>query len=220
MDLGKDIDVMPRKTLALISGLVLVTVILFVVAFRAGKQQQAPSVTPTPVVSNPSPMVPAHTALSFASNAITAAPGQQSKVDISIDTSDNAVTAVQLELQYDPMVVSNVQVTSGPLLQNPVVLINKNDTKTGRVTYAFGILPNHQPVQGMGSIATVTFTTKGAVGTQSDITLLPSTLVTARGVAESVLKASTSSVKATVVVGQSGASNGGSMMQQTTTIPQ
>lgn len=204
---------MPRKTLALISGLVLVTVVLFVVAFRAGKQQQAPSVAPTPVASNPSPMVPAHTALSLATSQPTLAAGQQGKVDVNIDTSDNAVTAVQLELQYDPTAVSNVQVAAGPLFPNPVVLINKNDPATGRVTYAFGILPNHQTVQGTGSIATITFTAKSVAGKQAEFTLLPSTLVTARGVAESVLKTSDSPVKASVTIGQAGA------MQQTGTAP-
>jgi hypothetical protein len=196
---------MPRKTLALISGLVLVTVVLFVVAFRAGKQQQAPVVAPSPAASNPSSMVPAHTALSMTSEALTVASGQQGKVDVNIDTSDNAVTAVQLELQYDPMVVSNVQVASGPLFPSPVVLINKNDPKTGRVTYAFGILPNHPTVQGTGSIATITFTAKGAAGKQAEFTLLPSTLVTARGVSESVLKSSEAPAKATITIGSGSA---------------
>lgn len=203
---------MPRKTLALISGLVLVTVVLFVVAFRAGKQQMKNAPVPTPVAANPTVAVPAHTSLSLMPESTTVASGQQGKVDVTMDTSDNAVTAVQLELQYDPMVLSNVQVVAGPLFQNPVVLINKNDTKTGRVTYAFGILPNHQTVQGTGSIATITYTVKASAGKQADITLLPSSLVTARGVAESVLKPASAPVKATIMVGQGGAT--GSMMMQ------
>src|SRR3989344_4533309 len=94
---------MPRKTLALISGLVLVTVVLFFIALKTSKQSQQPQQPRvSPVVSQPSPMVPAHTLLSLSPDSVNVAPGQQGKVDVTIDTSDNAITAVQLELEYDP----------------------------------------------------------------------------------------------------------------------
>ncbi len=207
---------MPRKTLALISGLVLVTVVLFFVAWRTSKQPEKmqEQTFPSPVVSQPSPVVPANTALAFDSPMLTVASGQQGKVDVVIDTSDNAVTAVQLELQYDPKSLSNVQVTPGPLFKNPVVLINKNNAQSGRYTYAFGILPNHETVQGKGAVATITFTAKNASG-QSSLVLLPETLVTARGVAESVRKDSNVPVTLTVTVG----GTGDTMMQNGATSP-
>lgn len=196
---------MPRKTLALISGLVLVTVVLFFVALKTSKQQQMsqpqqPQAS-VPVASQPSPMVPAHTLLSLSPASVNVASGQQGKIDVSIDTSDNAITAVQLELAYDPKVVSNVQVVSGSMFKNPVVLINKNDATVGKFTYAFGILPNHETVQGVGTVATITFTAKGASGKEAVITLLPESLVTARGVAESVRKNSKDPVQATIMIG-------------------
>lgn len=187
---------MPRKTLALISGLVLVTVVLFIVALRAGQQQQAPSSPQSsPIAQQPSPMTPAHTVLALAPNPLTVAPGQQGKVDVTIDTADNDVTAVQLELGYDPNLVSNVKVTPGILFQNPVVLINKDDPKAGRYTYAFGITPNSKTVKGQGTVATVTFTASAtATGKSSQLGLLPTTLVTARGVANSVMKSAAGTV--------------------------
>lgn len=187
---------MPKKTLALITGLVIVTIILFVIALRAGQQQQAPSVSSSSQVTHqPIPTIPAHTVLQLGPNPLTVAPGQQGKVAISIDTSDNNVTAVQLELGYDPTIISNVIVTPGPLFTSPVVLINKNNPTTGRYTYAFGITPSSQPVKGKGVVATVTFTTKfSTLGKSTQIGLLPTTLVTARGVAQSVLKSATGAV--------------------------
>jgi hypothetical protein len=183
---------MPRKTLALISGLVLITVVLFVVALQAGKQKPAPSnTTQQPVAQQPSPTSAAHTVLALAPNPVNVLPGQPGKVDVTIDTQDNAVTAVQLELAYDPAVVSNVKVVPGPLFPNPVVLINKNDSKTGRITYAFGITPNQQTIHGTGSVATITFTTNAGAAKPGELTLLPTTLVTARGVSASVLKSAT-----------------------------
>ncbi|MBA3723447.1 MAG: hypothetical protein H0W89_00945 [Candidatus Levybacteria bacterium] len=187
---------MPRKTLALITGLVVVTVILFVVALRAGQQQNAPSTPqPTGVAQQPEPTIPAFTVLALSPNPVTVAPGQQGTAQVTIDTSENDVTAVQLELGYDPNVLTNVKVLPGTLIANPAVLIDKNDPAAGRYTYAFGITPNGTPVKGTGVVATVTFTVKaGTAGQQSQLGLLPTTLVTARGVAESVMKSGTGTI--------------------------
>lgn len=196
---------MPRKTLALITGLVLVTVILFVVALRAGQQQNAPSTPqPTQVVQQPEPTTPANTVLALAPNPLTVAPGRQGTAEVTIDTSDNDVTAVQLELGYDPTVISNVKVIPGALIANPAVLIDKNDPTAGRYTYAFGITPNGTPVKGTGVVATVTFTARAnATGKETQLGLLPTSLVTARGIANSVLKSGTGTV---ITVGTAGAS--------------
>jgi cohesin domain-containing protein len=183
---------MPKKTLALISGLVVVTIVLFVIALRAGEQQQAPSIPPPSQLAHQTPPVPAHTVLELGPNPLTVAPGGQGSVSVNINTSDNDVTAVQLELGYDPHVISNVKVTSGPLFTSPVVLIDKNNPVTGRYTYAFGITPSAQPIKGTGVVANITFTTNpSAAGKSIQIGLLPTSLVTARGVAQSVLKSST-----------------------------
>lgn len=186
---------MPRKTLALISGLVLVTVILFAVAIRASKTSNTPAPTPSPMTGQTqmqvSPTISmAHSVLTLSPNPVNVLPNGQGQVSVNIDTSDNAVTAVQLELAYDPNAITNVKVTPGALFQNPVVLIDKNDPQTGRYTYAFGISPNHPTIQGTGEVATVTFTAKAANGT-SQLALLPKSLVTARGITASVLKSAT-----------------------------
>ena len=188
---------MPKKTLALISGLVVVTIVLFIIALRAGQQTSAPSTPPSQQTQQvqPTVAVPAHTVLQVSPNPMTVVPGQVSHVDITMDTSDNNVTAVQLELGYDPNVITNVKVTSGTLFTNPVVLIDKNNPSTGRYTYAFGITPSASPVTGTGVVATVTFTPlPGATGKDMQLGLLPTSLVTARGVAQSVLKSATGTV--------------------------
>jgi len=185
---------MPKKTLALISGLVVVTVVLFIIALHAGQQTSAPSVPQTPQVQ-PTAMIPAHTTLDVGPNPIMVAPGEVGHVDITMNTSDNNVTAVQLELGYDPHLVSNVKVTTDAFFANPVILINKNNPVTGRYTYAFGITPGGSPVTGTGVVATVTFTPlPGTLGKQMQLGLLPSSLVTARGVAQSVLKSASGTV--------------------------
>lgn len=207
---------MPRKTLALISGLVLVTVILFVVALRAGQQANPPAQKSNPATSmKPEPTTPAHTLLTVGPNPLTLAPSQQGTAQVSIDTSDNDVTAVQLELGYDPTILSNVKVTYAPLFKNPAILIDKNDPVKGRYTYAFGITPSSQPVKGTGVVATVTFTVKpGTVGKQTQLGLLPNSLVTARGVANSVLKSGQGTIITVTAAG-----SGVGTQQGTVTLP-
>ena len=185
---------MPKKTIALISGLVLVTLILFVVALRASKttnQSQTPTTTTQQTQTQVTPtLAMAHSVLTMSPNPVNILPGGQGQVSVNIDTSDNDDTAVQLELAYDPNVITNVKVTPGPLFQNPVILIDKNNVQTGRYTYAFGITPNHPTVRGTGAVATITFTAKNTRGS-SQLALLPTSLVTARGISASVMKSAT-----------------------------
>lgn len=197
---------MPKKTLALISGLVLVTVVLFVVAFNANKQQtQKPPITNTVPTAS---IVPAHSVLSLSPNPIYVGPGQQGKVDVLLDASDNNVTAVQLELGYDPRYVTGLQVAPGPAFPNSVALINKNNPQQGRMTYALAKTPNKPTFKGKGVIATITFVAQGQIGTQSQLALLPTTLITAQGVASSVLKSSTGTL---ITIGQPSAATGSGM---------
>jgi len=183
---------MPRKTLFLIIGLVIATVILFIVALRAGEKQK--QVIQPKTITTPTPTPFAFTTLTLSPNPVEVASGKQGSIDVEIDTQTNQVTAVQLELIYDPIVISNVKIIPSDLIANPIVLINKNDIKTGRITYAFGIQPGQKTVKGIGTIATITFTAKGQVGSESYLTLLPTTLVTAQGVPNSVLKTSNSTI--------------------------
>jgi hypothetical protein len=212
---------MPRKTLALIVGLVLVTAILFMIAVQTGTRQagQQPGQTEdqTQAQTSPTPDV-AHTTLSLQPNPVEVGNGRQTSVGVEIDTSDNNVTAVQLELTYDPKMLSNVKVTPGVLFPNATVLIDDNDTKTGKYTYAFGIQPNQKTVSGQGTVAKITFTARGAVGTQSELILDTNqdkpTLVTARAVAGSVLKearGTTVVIIAPTPAGQTGATPGDSL---------
>lgn len=184
---------MPRKTLALISGLVIVTVVLFIVALNANQKKTSTQNTTTQAA--PTAAVPAHSVLTTNPNPAVVPPGGQGQVAVNIDTSDNDVTAVQLEIGYDPNIIGNVKVTPGALFANPVILLNKDNPTTGRYTYALGITPNSKVLKGQGVIANVTFTTKaGTLGKSTQLGLLPSSLVTARGVAKSVLKSATGAV--------------------------
>lgn len=192
---------MPRKTLALISGLVLVTLVLFIVALNSNNNVQAPTPSPVPTIQTQiSPIIPANSVLSLSPNPAIVEESKKGSVEVNIDTSDNDVTAIQLEIAYDPNFITNVKVTPGALFESPVVLINKNNVNEGRYTYAYGIMPNRPTIRGVGGAATITFTATNKTG-QTQLALLPTTLVTARGVSDSVLKSAAGTL---VIITQSG----------------
>lgn len=181
---------MPRKTLALIAGLVLVTVVLFVIALRTG-QQNAPDKSQMPQAQKQSPDSSAKTILSIEPNPLSVTKGGQGKAEVMIDASDLSVTGIQLQMSYDPNYITNVQLAPGALVPNAVVLRNLNNAQTGKITYEFAIQPNQPVIKGKGVVATITFTAKPTASGQTQLALLPNSLVSARGIAQSVLKTAT-----------------------------
>lgn len=173
---------MSKRTLALIIVLILITSVLIALAVTPEKKPVTP---PTAIVPTPTPA--AQTALTFSPNPLTIA-SPSATVDVSIDTQTNPVTAVQLELSYDPKVITSIDVKPGSFFTNPAELLKTIDTKEGKISYALGILPSDNPKKGQGVAATITFRTNLKVGQTTQINFLPKTLVTASGVTASVLK--------------------------------
>lgn len=151
---------------------------------------------PAPTVMAPKEAIE-QTVLSFGELVATSSSSTNVNysIPINIETGKNKVTAVQLELQFDPKVLTNIAVVPGSFFTKPEVLLEQIDEKTGRITYAFGIGLTGQGVAGQGTVATLNFGTKAAlnaakVGTpqQTTILFLPKTLVTAEDTDQSVLK--------------------------------
>lgn len=179
---------MSKRTLFLIFALFLITFVLLLIALY---QPQAPKTTQTITIKEPV----AQTILSFGNPFVaTSSPVLRQPADldyslpININTFKNKVTAVQLELQYDPEVLRDVAVVPGSFFANPEVLLNQVDSKTGRISYAFGVGLTRQGAVGQGTAATLTFATKAGVPQQTAIIFLPKTLVTAEGISETVLR--------------------------------
>lgn len=113
-------------------------------------------------------------------------------IPVNIKTNSNIVTAVQLELQYDPEVLDNAKVEAGNFFTNPITLFNDVDKKSGRISFALGISLDAKGKSGEGTVAMLTFSMKTPTQKQqTTITFLPKSLVTAEGVPQSVLKSTT-----------------------------
>lgn len=177
---------MSTRTLILIALLTIITAGLVYVAVTPPKQQPAP----TPIVVKPTPTPAAQTMLALIPNPLTIS-SPSGSLDVTIDTGNNNVTAVQLELSYDPKMLTNVTVAqpkTNAFFEKPVELIKQMDAKKGTIRYAIGIDPTTKAKQGIGIVATLKF--RASLGT-SQITFLPQTLVTAEGISVPVLKSAT-----------------------------
>lgn len=180
---------MSKKTIALVLGLIILAVVLLVIAVRP---ILTPTSTDTPQDSNQAATTPtppeAGTTLMLSPNPLTLTAAETGRVEVIVDSSFNNLTAVQLEMSYDPEIITNVQVQPGPFFPKPLTLLNSVDTVNGRITYALGITPAQTPVQGDGVVAEITFNIiPGNANKETTIELLPKSLVTQQGAGQSVL---------------------------------
>lgn len=176
---------MPKQTIAFVSFLIVATIVLLGLAVYTQKPLPTPVTKPSGVVF-PSY---AHTTLMF-SEPVNANFGNYT-TSVNIDSGQNKVTAVQLEISYDPKVLTNVDIKPGPFIQNPIVLLKKVDQANGRISLALGIPLGQKGIAGTGTVAVISFNQTATAKGSTVINFLPKTAVTAQGIAQSVLKTST-----------------------------
>lgn len=175
-----------NKTWLLVAGLVILTVILLVVSFTAK------NIPFNPLSNKGNEANQARTSLSFSETPRASTTPGTYEMDINIDSRENLVAGAQLELVFDPEFLSSVIIKPGDYLTNPTVLINKVNTKDGRVTYAIAIPPQATAVKGKGTLAVISFT-KIKTG-ETSIKFLPNTQIASPGINYSVLKETSSGV--------------------------
>lgn len=183
---------MPGKTLALIGVLVVVALILIGLAIR---NSQTKYTLPTAQVT-PAPTIAKTASVGFSPATLTVTTATASApqtVDIVADTGGEPATGVQVDIVYDPKVITNVQLLApnpdnslfGAAGSYATLFRNLNPT-AGTVFYAVAINPGGTQVNGMGSVGQLQFTV--VAGTQTaQISYGARTLVTRAGVPDSVL---------------------------------
>jgi len=194
---------MSKPTLILIIILFLFTGGLLILALNKSLykptqiiQPPTPSIKPLPtsnVAVAESDSAVAETSLLFGSLEIASSSGKPKtySLPIIINTGTNKVTAVQLELSFDPNILTNVNITPSTFFKNPNVIINKINTDIGRISYALTKNASESARQEAGTIATLTFESRIS-SAPSIITFLSRTFVTAQGLESSALKSTNS----------------------------
>ena len=173
----------PVKTMLLIIFLAIVAFGLVALALFFNKPAQTDTTTTMPTQT----IDPAQTTLTISSTPIRQSTPSAYSSDIIINTGQNAITKVQLELLYDPKILTNVDVNPGPFFTNPQVLLKYLDKANGRISFALGIQEGEKGVLGQGILAKLSFMALQKNATAS-VSLLPKTEVTAQGYSQSVLK--------------------------------
>lgn len=181
---------MPRKTTILIVILAAITGILIFLAVRNETIQRSIVTNnndPTPTIGS----VP-YSTLSFSQPFLDVSTGSATQtVDIVIDTAGKPVAGAQVELSYDPQVITNVRLIPatdpffGPA---STVLINSVDQEQGRISYAVGISASGEEVTGQGTLVRMSFTVNRFAGVGTTlIAFLPKSAVTTLASPSSVL---------------------------------
>lgn len=181
---------MPKQTLAFITFLIAVTLLLVGLAIYTQKPQ-----LPVPSAKPSGAAFPsyAHTTLTLTTPSKNPNLGNYA-ADVNITTNEDKVTAVQLEMSYDPKALTNVDIKPGSFIQSPVVLLKKVDQINGRISLTLGIPLGQKGISGTGTVATISFNEIATAKGSTVIDFLPKTAATAQGIAQSVLKTSTGSL--------------------------
>jgi hypothetical protein len=166
---------MSQKTLTLIGILSFVTIVLLILAFYVNVPQNKPIkkvYVPQTVLSIPKPVASASAYMT----------------DITLTTERKKVTTVEIELTYDPKVLTKVDIKPGPFFPSPTILYKKIDTVKGRISYLLGIGLGQKPIIGNGVAAILTFTPTVKSGITT-ISFLPTSKATVSTEVSSILTA-------------------------------
>lgn len=107
---------------------------------------------------------------------------------VNIDSGKNSVIGVQLELYYDPSLITNVSVTPLDFFPQAVEVLKKIDQQNGRISYAITVSPGETSVKGQGQLVKINYAPIGNEGISSVINFLPKTEVSGDTTAGSLLK--------------------------------
>jgi len=172
----------PLKTILLIVLLAVIAGILTYVAISPkGKLNQA--LNQTPVVKTD----PADTTLSIL-NSQKNSDGTYSSI-VYVDSGKNTLTGIQLELYYDPKIVSKVTVSPMNFFSSATEVLKTIDQPNGRISYALGSSLGESGVKGKGNLAKITYTvTATPENSTASFNFMPKTTVNGIGTDASLLK--------------------------------
>lgn len=161
-------------------------------------QNSKSKVLPTPVPAKTEKPV-SQTILMFG-NLSALSSSKTYSLPIIIQAEKNAVTGIQIELNYDPQAITSVNIAPGSFFTNPVILFKTIDIVNGRVSYAIGINPQNQGIKKKEGIAAIlSFKASSPISQTTAISFLENSLVTTEEIDGSILN---STIPTQFVLGQ------------------
>lgn len=138
----------------------------------------------------PKKVVPSgHTTLSL-SPAVISDTQSPATVDVLIDSKGDLITAVQLDIAYDPAVITDLSIQSGDFFEESQILpLSPQKENSGKATFIITPANIQEIKSGKGTLAKLVFYPKKTGDKHSTtISILETSLVTARGISASVLR--------------------------------
>lgn len=183
---------MPKKTSILIIILAITTGILIFLAVRNENLRRIVEEVPKDQGPTAVPTIAPYATLAFSAQSLdlSTADSKSESVDVVIDTQGKPVFGAQIELEYDPEVISDIEITNpaGSFFgDNAFVLINEIDEELGRITYAVSLPAQDDEKTGEGVVARISFTASDNATGTSAISFLPKTTVTSLQTSSTVL---------------------------------
>lgn len=177
------------RTMLLIIGLALIVILLLGIAFSTQQKQTITTTQPPPRVTQGALQPQAETRLSLSPQTLLAPKGQTQTLLLTIDSKSNAISGVEVELAYEPSVVTIIAIKPGTFFTSPIVLPVGKETKKGTIRYSLALGPGLSGKQGSGTVAEIEYRINQTVksGTQTQIQILPSSIVTDANSTTSVL---------------------------------
>ncbi len=130
----------------------------------------------------PTPLTIAQTKIS-----LTYANPSHNRININIDSGNNAVRGVTLHMTYIPQSITYIAIAPGNFFDIPIIYLRNIDTSKGTILLGLGVNPNQKGKRGTGILATIIFTQSAPSSLFTPI-ILPTTFVTVDGRTESGLE--------------------------------
>jgi hypothetical protein len=126
-------------------------------------------------------------------NILTVPPNTPASLNITLDSQGTPPTLIQLELAFDPTVLTDIDIAPGNYFINPKILLKTIDYNNGRISYAIESASYVSPQVNQATVSVVTFT---AIGPKKETNLyfLPKTVVKTKGEANSLKAAYTAKI--------------------------
>lgn len=162
---------MSKSLLFLLSLLFLITSLsLFLKASDRQKTAIRPAV-PTLAISV------SEAKLTLSPNPILAIRGQATQSMVLIEAQGDRTKTVQLEMAFDPSMITNLTLEPGPFFSDPKILLNNIDYNTGRISYALEANSPQKKFEKKAPVVKITFTAIPSAQNGSALYFLPKTTV-------------------------------------------
>lgn len=140
------------------------------------------------------------TTLTLTPTTITKGVGEEFTLEARMNTGDNQIVAVELNLTFDPTKLQADWIHNGTMFPN---ILSSGTVGNGTVSIALGATNTTTPITGTGTVATIKFKTLAATTAPVAVRFAADTFVGALN--EGSTNALTSSVPATITITGSGA---------------